>query len=268
VTITRRAQAVLALVLVTSCAGTPRVPPAALADLAPTGTLRAGINFGNVLLTGKDAASGEPRGIVVDLARELGRRLGVPVQIVAFDAAGDMADAAKSGAWDVAFLGAEPQRAGEISFTAAYAEIESTYLVPPDSPMQSVADLDRAGVRIAVPAKTAYDLYLSRSLQHARLERAAGTDAAFKLFIDERLDAFAGLRPVLITYAGKLPGSRVLGDRFSTVQQAIGVPQGRDAGVTYLRTFVEDIKATGLVARTIDRNGIRGLSVPAAVAAQ
>jgi polar amino acid transport system substrate-binding protein len=231
------------------------------AELAPAGTLRVGINFGNVLLTGKDPATGEPRGVAVDLARELARRLEVPLEIVPFESAGALADAAPRRAWDVGFLGAEPQRANDISFTAAYVEIESTYLVPPGSPVRSVADIDRDGVRIAVAEKSAYDLYLSRSLRHAKLERASGFEGSFQLLADGKTDALAGLRPVLLTCIEKLPGSRVVDDRFTTIQQAVGTPKGREAGAAYLRRFVEDVKATGLVAHLIEKNGVRGLSV-------
>lgn len=255
-----------ALILLVACAPSPEGLSLARADLAPTGTLRVGLNFGNVLLTGKDPASGEARGIAADLARELGRRLDVPVQIVPFESAGELADATKTGAWDVAFLGAEPQRANEISFTPAYVEIESTYLVPAGSPLRTVAEADREGARIAVAAKSAYDLYLTRNLQHARLERADGVDNAFKRLIDEKMDALAGLRPVLLTYVEKLPGSRVLDDRFTTVQQAVGTPKGREAGAAYLREFVEDVKATGLVAKLIESNGVHGLTVAPAAA--
>jgi len=250
------------LVLLAACALAPEESARAREDLAPTGMLRVGINFGNVLLTGKDS-SGEPRGVAVDLARELGRRLDVPIQIVPFDSAGALADAVTRGAWGVGFLGAEPQRANVIDFTAAYVEIESTYLVPPGSSLRSVADVDRDGVRIAVSEKSAYDLYLSRSLQHARLERASGVEGAFARLVDEKLEALAGLRPVLLTYVEKLPGSRVLDDQFTTVQQAVGTPKGRDAGAAYLRSFVEDVKATGLVAQLIEKNGVRGLTLAA-----
>lgn len=256
------------LVLLSSCATTPQISSLARSELTPTGKLRVGINFGNVLLTAKDPASGEPRGVAVDLARELGRRVGVPIEIVAFDSAGKMANAVKTGVWDVAFLAADPKRADEISFTAAYAEIESTYLVPAGSPLRTIADVDREGVRIAVAAKGAPDLFLTRNLQRARLERAPGVAGSFKLFVADKLEALAGLRPVLMTYAEKLPGSRVLDGRFSTVQQAIGTPRGRDAGAEYLRQFVEDVKATGLVAKTIEKNGVRGLSVAPMAAAQ
>lgn len=237
------------------------VSPAARADLTPTGKLRVGINLGNFLLTAKDPVTGESRGIAVDLGRELARRLGVPVEIVGYPTPGELADAATSGAWDVGFLGAEPHRAKEIIFTAAYVEIEATYLVPPGSPLGAIADVDRKGVRIALPEKSAYELYLSRTLKHAELARTKGGDAAFKLFVGDKLDALAGLKPRLVKDREKLPGSRILDGRFTAVQQAIGIPKGRDAGANYLRAFVEDIKASGLVARTIDENGVRGLSV-------
>lgn len=229
--------------------------------LAPTGKLRVGINMSNTLLTAKDPVSGEPRGVAVDLGRELGRRLGVPVEIVPYPNPGALADAAKSGVWDVGFLGAEPQRANEIDFTAAYVEIEATYLVPGGSPLRAIADVDREGIRIAAPEKSAYELYLTRTLKHAQLVRIKGADAAFTQFVGDKFDALAGLKPRLVADAAKLPGSRILDGRFTAVQQAIGTPKGRDAGAKYLVEFVEDIKATGLVARTIEKNGVRGLTV-------
>lgn len=240
------------------------VTAALRAELAPTGTLRVGINMGNFLLTGTDPATGKPRGIAVELGREIGRRLGVPVEILPYANPGALADAVTSGAWDVGFLGAEPQRANQIAFTAAYVEIEATYLVPPGSPLKSIADVDRKGIRIAVPEKSAYELYLTRSLQHAELARAKGADNAFKRFIDDKLDALAGLKPRLVTDAGKLPGSRILDGRFTAVQQAIGTPKARAAGARYLSAFAEEIKASGLIAKLIEKNGVRGLTVAAA----
>jgi len=180
--------------------------PAARSELAPTGKLRVGINYGNFLLVNKDPASGEYRGIAVDLGRELGRRLEVPVDLVAFETAGKLADAAKAGAWDVAFLGNEPQRAGEIAFSPAYLEIEAGYLVPAGSPIRTLAEVDREGVRIAVAAKSAYDLYLSRNLKHAQLVRAQGIDASYEIFVKDRLEVLSGLKPRLTTDAAKLPG--------------------------------------------------------------
>jgi polar amino acid transport system substrate-binding protein len=234
---------------------------AARAELAPTGTLRVALNMSNFLLTAKDPQTGEPGGIAADLGRELGRRLGVPVTLLPYPNPGALADAAPTGVWDVGFIGAEPQRAHAIDFTAAYVEIEATYLVPPGSPLQTIAEVDRSGVRIAVPDRSAFELYLSRSLQHAQLVRVQGADNAFQRFVADRLDALAGLRPRLITDQRALPGSRLLEGNFTAVQQAAGTPKGRPAGAQYLRAFIEDIKATGLVARTIAKHNVLGLSV-------
>jgi polar amino acid transport system substrate-binding protein len=256
-----RSRHILAVILLASCATMTQPTPAVRADLAPTGTLRAGINYGNFILATKDPASGESRGVAIDLTRELARRLGVSVAIVAYDSVATMVDAAKTGAWDIAFLGIDPARTGEIGFTAAYLQIEATYLVPAGSPLRAVADVDRDGVRVAAPARANYELFLGRSLKHAQLVRAESGDAAFRLLASGQVDALAGLRQGLIGLAEKLPGSRMLDGQFMAVQQAVGVPRGRDAGLAYLRGFVEDAKASGLVARAIERTGARGVSV-------
>ena len=184
----------------------PEPSAAVRSELAPTGTLRVGLNMSNFLLTRTDAATGKPAGLAADLGHELGRRLGVPVELVPYPNPGALADDAKSGKWDVGFLGAEPQRANEIDFTAAYVEIEATYLVPPGSPLKSIEDVDREGIRIAVPERSAYELYLTRSLKHAKLVHEKGSDNAFKRFVDDKLDALAGLRPRLVTDQEKLSG--------------------------------------------------------------
>ena len=234
---------------------------AARSDLAPGGKLRVGINFQNNLLTARDPVTRAPSGIALDLAWELGRRLGVPVEIVGYESAGALAESASKKAWEVAFLGAEPQRANEISFTAAYLEIESVYLVPPGSKIQTMDEVDRKGVRIMVPAKAAYDLYLTRTIKNATLSREPGADAAFKKFVDDKMDVLAGLKPRIEEDHDRLPGSRVLAGRFTAVQQAVGTPKGHDIGAKYLCDYVDDIKASGLVGRTIAKNGIRGVSV-------
>lgn len=235
----------------------------ARSELAPTGTLRVALNMSNFLLTATDPVTGEPCGLAADLGRELGQRLGVPVALLPYANPGELADAASTGVWDIGFIGAEPQRAHAIDFTAAYVEIEATYLVPPGSPLQTIAEVDRPGIRIAAPARSAYELYLSRTLQHAQLVREQGAENTFKRFVEDRLDALAGLRPRLVTDQEALPGSRLLDGRFTAVQQAAGTPTGRPAGARYLRMFIEDIKATGLVARTIEKHHIRGLTVAA-----
>jgi polar amino acid transport system substrate-binding protein len=231
-------------------------------ELAPTGKLRVGLNMSNFLLTATDAATGKPKGLAADLGMELGRRLGVPVELVPFPNPGAVADAAKTGVWDVGFIGAEPQRATEIDFTAAYVEIEATYLVPPGSPITAIPDVDRPGIRIAISDRSAYDLYLTRHLKHAELIRARGDDV-FKRFLSDKLDAMAGLRPGLVKNQEKLPGSRILDGNFTAVQQAAGVPKGRTVGAKYLREFIEDAKASGLVAKLIEKNNVRGLTVAA-----
>jgi polar amino acid transport system substrate-binding protein len=238
-----------------------QITSAVRADLAPGGKLRAGINYGNFILATKDPATGESRGVAVDLMRELGRRLDVPVEIVAYDSVGAMVDAAKTGAWDIAFLGSEPAREREISFTAAYLEIEATYLVKGTSPLRNAGEVDRDGVTVSAPSRANYELFLSRTLEHARLVSAPSGDAAFDLLVKGEVDALAGLKQGLIGLAPKLPGSRMLDGRFMAVQQSIGVPRGRDAGLAYVRAVVEDAKASGLVARAIERTGARGVSV-------
>ena len=258
----RFAVAFAASLLLGSCAMTSQVPPAARAELAPTGKLRAGINYGNFLLVGKDAPDGSPRGIAPDLAREIAKRLGVEIEWLRYDAAGKLADGVKSGAWDVAFLGNEPQRANEISFSEAYLEIPVTALVPAGSKIATLADIDQTGVRIAVAVKSAYDLYLSRTLKHATLVRVEGIEGSYQAFIGQKLDALAGLKPRLVEDAAKNPGSRVLEGQFTGVQQSIGAPKGRDAAAAYLRGFAAEVKASGLVARLIEEHGARGVTVP------
>ena len=253
------------LALLAACMSAPQVPPAARSELAPSGTIRIGINFQNVLLTRKDPATGEAGGIALDLAHELGRRLGVPVEIVPFPTAGHLADAVKTSAWDVAFLAGEAQRANVIAFTAPYLEIETTFLVPPGSPFRKVEDVDRDGVRVAAGAKGGPDLAASRTLKRAQIVRAPTTPAAAQMFVRDKLDALVGLKPRLVEDAALLPGSRVLEGRLSVVGQAVGTHKDRAAGAKYLAEFVEDIKASGLVARVIEKNGIRGVTVaPAA----
>lgn len=240
--------------------------PAAVVALAPTGVLRAGINLSNFLLVTGRNDDGTPNGVSPDMARELARRLGVGIELKTYKSPGDLADDAANGAWDIGNIGAEPARAETIAFTAAYCEIECTYLVPPGSPITSIAEVDQPGRRIASAPRAAYDLWLERNLQHAELVRSPGLAGSFELFVEQGLDALAGLRPGLTKDADKLPGSRVLDGQFSAVQQAMGTPRGRDeAGFAYLRAFVEEMKATGFVAERIAAHGVVGLSVaPAA----
>src|SRR5262249_10612451 len=184
-----------------------------------------------------------------DVARELGRRVGVPVEFIKFDTAGKLGDGVKTGAWDVAFLGAEPQRAAEIAFTAAYLEIPSTYLVPAGSSIRSVNEVDREG------EQSACGLYLARTIKHAKLVTTQGLDSSFDVFVAQKLEALAGLKPRLLTDVQKLPGARILDGQFTAVQQAVGTPKSREASARFLRAFVEEVKASALLAEAISRNG-------------
>jgi polar amino acid transport system substrate-binding protein len=237
------------------------ISPAVRADLAPTGKLRAAINYGNFILATKDKTTGQSRGVAIDLAQEVARRLGVPVEIVAYDSVAVMGDAAPTGVWDVAFLGSDRQRETLMGFTAAYLEIEATYLVRGDSPLRTATEVDRAGLKVSAPARGNYELFLSRNLHHAQLVSTAGADAAFDLLATGQVDALAGLTQALHDRLPQLPGSRIVAGRFMGVQQSIAVPRGRDAGLVFLRQVVEDAKASGLVARAIERTGARGVSV-------
>jgi polar amino acid transport system substrate-binding protein len=237
-----------------------------IAELAPTGTLRAGINLSNFLLVSGKSPSGEPAGVAPDMAKDIATRLGVPVGYVTFKSPGELADAAGKNVWDIGLIGAEPARAELIVFTPAYVEIEATYLVPAGSPLKTVADVDRPGIRIAVSARSAYDLWLARNIKHAEVRRVNGIDASFNLFVDEKLEALAGLRPRLLSDVEKLPGARILEERFTAVQQAIGTAKKNTAGAAFLRAFVEEAKASGRVASLIERHNVRGLTVAPAAA--
>jgi polar amino acid transport system substrate-binding protein len=219
-----------------------QIGPEVLADLAPTGKLRAGINYSNFVLATKDPVSGEPRGVAPDLARQIAQRLNIAIEFVSFETAGKMADAVMTGVWDIAFLANEPERANEILFTPPYLEIEAGYLVPPGSTIRDFSEVDRSSIRIAIAVKSAYDLFLSRTLQHAALVRAQGMPASYELFLAQKLDVLAGIKPWLSMMVEKLPGSRILDGHFMTVQQCIGTPRGRAAGAKFLIEFVEELK--------------------------
>ncbi len=237
-----------------------------LKELAPTGKLRAAINLGNSVLAQKDEATGEPKGITPDLARELGRRLGVPVELIPYNAAGKVFDDAGSGNWDIAFVAIEPVRASVIEFSAPYVIIEGTYMVRSDSPLKTIADVDRPGVRIAVGPKSAYDLYLTRTIKNATIVRApvGGGRAMIDMFINDKLEVAAGVKQPLVAYAKDHPDMRVMDGHFQEIQQAMGMPKGRPAGAAYLRTFVEEMKASGFVAEALKRSHQTATVAPAA----
>jgi len=230
-------------------------------ELAAGGVLRAGINLSNFLLVTGRAGNGDPIGVAPDMAAEIAKRLGVPLKLVPFKNPGELADAADAGAWDIGLIGAEPQRAEKTVFTPAYVEIEATYLVPANSPITSIADVDRQGVRIAAMGRAASGLWLARNIKSAELVRSESLSSAAEQFMRDKLEALAGLRPALISDAAKVPGGRILDGRFMAVQQAIGTSRKNAAAAAYLRSFVEEVKASGFVQGLIDKHKVRGLTV-------
>jgi polar amino acid transport system substrate-binding protein len=230
-------------------------------ELAPSGTLRAGINMSNFLLVTGKTPEGEPDGVSPDLAREIGRRLGVPVKLVPFPSPDGLVAAADDNLWDIGNVGAEPQREEKMSFTAAYAEIEATYLVREDSPLKAIADVDKKGVSIIVRGGSAYGLWLERNIKNANLILTDDGAIARERFLTEKIDAFAGLRTGLLKDVASHPGLRILPGKFAAVQQAVGTHKRNKAGIAYLREVVEDAKASGLIARWIEKHNANGLSV-------
>jgi polar amino acid transport system substrate-binding protein len=234
----------------------PAPSPEVLKDLAPTGKLRAAINFGNGVLAQR-GPNGEPRGISADLAVALGKRLGVPVEFVPREAAGKVFEALSAGIVDVGFIAIEPVRAAEVEFSPPYVLIEGTYMVRKDSPLKDVGDVDRPGIRIGVGLASVYDLYLTRTLKNATLVRAkvGGAAAGIPIFIEQNLDAAAGVREPLDDYAKDHPDMRVMAGHFEEIRQAMGTQKGRKAGAAFVRGFIEEMKANGFVADSLKRSG-------------
>jgi polar amino acid transport system substrate-binding protein len=222
-------------------------------DLALTGRLRAAINVGNTVLVQTDPSTGEPKGLTVDLAREIAARLDVPVDLIVYAAAGKVFEAIKRKEWDIAFLAIDPIRAAEIEFTAPYVIIEGNYVVPNNSELKTMSDVDRAGVRIALAQGSAYDLYLSRVIKHATLVRAPTGDQTMDMFLTDKLEAVAGVKQSLLKFMKDSPGLRMIEPRFMAIQHAMGTPKGRLAGVAYLKAFIEEMKASGFVAAGLQR---------------
>ena len=233
------------------------VSPQIVKDLAPSGTLRAALNFGNTVLVQRDPAGGEPRGITPALSRELAKRLGVPVKFVPFEQAGLVFDALKAdpNAWDVMFLAVDPKRATEIFFTAPYVQIEGVYVVREDSPLKSVEDVDKDGIRVAAGKDSAYDLYLTRNLKHAKIERRQGLNDTVAMFLADKLDALAGVKQQMVEVVKTHPGLRLVPGRFMIIAQAMGMPKGREAGARYLSTFIEEMKASGFAREELKKSG-------------
>jgi polar amino acid transport system substrate-binding protein len=238
------------------------IDPRVVNAFAPTGKLRASINLGNPILANKDAATGQPAGVSVDLACAFAERLGVGIELMVFDAAGKSVEAVTQEQADIGFFAIDPLRGESIAFTDAYVLIEGSYMVPSRSPIQSNEEVDRDGHRVAVGKGSAYDLYLTRELRHAQIVRAPTSPAVVDTFIEQQLDVAAGVRQQLQGDAARVPNLRLLPGRFMVIRQAMGTPLSRgELAAVFLRQYVEEMKASGFVARALARHGIEGASV-------
>lgn len=256
----RTVLALTAALVLGACASAPLAPPAAVADLAPTGKLRAVINYGNPILA-KKGADGQPGGVSVDLARELARRLGVDAELVTVTSAGKSVETLAEGRVDVGFFAIDPARAATTAYTGPYVQIEGSYLVRNDSPIRANDEVDREGVRVAVGNKSAYDLYLARNLKKAKIERAPTSPAVVDHFLANKLDVAAGVKQQLEMDAKRLGGLRLLPRRFMVINQAMGMARGKEAGARYLTAFVEEMKASGFVADALARHKVEGAGI-------
>jgi len=233
--------------------------PHQLADeMAPTGTLRVAINMRNPLLVTGRSESGDPQGLAPSMAAAFAERLGVPVQYLPYAGPGEIADSSAEDLWDVGMIGADPERGTHVNFTSPYCEIEATYMVPEDSSFVSCAEVDKEGVRIAVCARAAYDLWLERNIVQATVQRAEGHEATYQLYTSEKFEALAGLRSKFSEDITRFPGHRLLPDKFMAVQQAACTKKGRKQGFEFLSEFIEEAKSSGLVQKLIDEFGVTG----------
>jgi polar amino acid transport system substrate-binding protein len=248
----------LALLLVAGCASAPSVPPAARAELSPTGKLRVGLILSNQVLVTKDPSTGELRGVTINLGKALAQRLGVPFEPVGYANPAGLVKSFGTDQWDIAFLAFDPARAKEVDFSPPYMEVDNTYLVTAKSKVGTVELADQAGVTIAVPERSAPDLFLSRNLKSAKVMRVpGGADAAIEALKSGKADAYAENAHMLSLYADRLPGARVLDGRYTVIQHAVATPKGKIAASEYMKTFVEDAKADGTVAEAIRAAGLR-----------
>jgi polar amino acid transport system substrate-binding protein len=248
--------------LLAGCAGTSTAPTTeGRQALAPTGKLRVALQQGNPLNVIRDSTSGEMKGVGFDLGKELARRAGVPFEPVLYPSVGALLESGKSGAWDVAYVGFSPERAKDWDFSALHLEAEFGYLIPSGSSISTMADVDRAGVRVAVQEKSGPDAFFTRTLKSAAVVRAPSNPGALEAVKAGRADAMGSIKPILFELSNQLPGSRVLDGRPGTDPHAMAMPKGRDPGAAYGRQFIENAKSEGLVKAAIERAGLRGVVV-------
>jgi polar amino acid transport system substrate-binding protein len=238
------------------------IDPAIISAFAPTGRLRASINLGNPILANRNPQTGEAAGVSVDLAREFARRLGIEIELVVLDTAGKSVETVRSEQADIGFFAIDPLRGEGILFTAPYVLIEGSYLVRANSPLENNDEVDNAAHRVTVGAGSAYDLYLTRALKHAKIARAPSSPAVVETFLAENHDVAAGVKQQLEFDAARNPGLRLLPGRFMVIEQAMGTPKSRgQQAVDCLAAFVEEMKASGFVADALNRHGIQGAAV-------
>ncbi len=238
------------------------IDPSIVSAFTPTGRLRASINLGNPILANRDPATGEVRGVSVDLAREFARRLDVEIQLVVLDTAGKSVETVKNEKADIGFFAIDPLRGEGILFTAPYVLIEGSYLVRNESPLQRMEDVDRAEHRLTVGKGSAYDLFLTRELKYAQILQAPSSPAVVDTFLAENADIAAGVKQQLESDARRLPGLRLLPGRFMVIEQAMGTPKSRgQQAIDALAAFVEEMKQSGFVAEALRRHGIQGAAV-------
>ncbi|TAK09977.1 transporter substrate-binding domain-containing protein [bacterium] len=253
---------ILTLALIAGCASVQRVPPAVRSELAPTGKLRVGLILSNQVLVTKDPTTGELGGVTVSLGKALAAQLGVPFEPVGYANPAALVKSFGTNEWDIAFLAYDPARAKEVDFSPPYMEVDNSYLVLRGSKVQKVELADQPGVRIAVPERSAPDLYLSRNLKAAQVVRVpGGVDAAIEVLRSDKADAYAENAHMLSLYAEKLPGSWVLEGRYTVIQHAIATPKGRPTASEYVRAFVEEAKVNGTVGEAIRAAGLRRANV-------
>lgn len=235
---------------------------AALKDLAPSGTLRVGIAVGQTIGAGLVVMErGTPRGIAVDLGTELARRLGVPVEFIPYPGPGPLADAAVGGNWDVAFVAVDEEKKKQIDYGAAHIVGQFTYLVAPNSGIQTIADVDHLGVRVAGTEGTAAVRAAQASLKDVKIFQAKSSTEVFELLRTGKADAMTSSRETLVGLSEKLPGSRVLEGNYLNSYVAVALPKGRSAGLAYASAFVEEAKADGTVRRALDNAGLMSTKV-------
>lgn len=228
----------------------------AIAELDDPTTLRVGINLANMLLVTDRKSNGDPIGVAADMAMRISEALGTDIRFNCYPTPGEVADAID--AWDICLIAIEPKRAETIDFCRAYVQIEATYLVPSGSPLEKIEDVDKPGIRIAVPARAAYDLYLTRTLEHAELVRGQGLPGTFEMFKQGGQDAMAGLTPALLENAKEMPGSRVLPGRYTAIKQSVGMKHGKPALKAIVESILAGAVADGTVQSLIDKHGVTG----------